>query len=77
MKIRYRLRPATAPEVRDYDVLTQERPRARWQQAGMVSRFGDGSWAALGTDASAWTRYRARRGQAVADMLAGRTFLDK
>jgi hypothetical protein len=76
MRIRYRLRPATAAGVPDYDVLTQERPRARWHQAGMVSRYGR-SWAALGTDASAWTRYRATRSQAVADMLAGRTFLDK
>ena len=41
----------------------------------MVSRFGAGTWAALGSDAWAWTEYRATRGEAVRDMLAGRTFL--
>ena len=75
MKIRYR-RTGSNPAVRDYMVQTQDRPRGRWATAGMVSRFGPGTWAALGADACAWTSYRASRAEAVRDMLAGRTFHD-
>jgi hypothetical protein len=75
MKVRYH-RTGTAADVRDYAVETQARPRGRWTKAGMVSRFGRDAWAALGADATAWTSYRASRGEAVRDMLAGRTFWD-
>jgi hypothetical protein len=75
MKVRYH-RTGTSPDVVDYTVETQARPRGRWTSAGMVSRFGRDSWAALGVNATAWTSYRLRRAEAVADMLAGRTFYD-
>ena len=74
MRVRYHRHPVPA-DVRDYDVQVQDKPRGRWLAAGMVSRFSAGTWAALGTDAFAWTAYRATRGEAVRDMLAGRTFL--
>jgi hypothetical protein len=73
VRVRYH-RTGTEPSVRDYAVQTQDRPRGRWVTAGMVSRFGAGTWAALGTDAHAWTAYRTTRGHAVSDMLAGRTW---
>jgi hypothetical protein len=78
MRVRYSRRPGQDADGRDYEVRTQERPRARWVRRGLVSGFGarNSQWAALGDDAPAWTRYRATRAAAVADMLAGRTFLD-
>ncbi len=77
MKVRYSRQPAgTDKSLRDYDVRTQDKPRARWVHRGVVSSFGP-DWAALGTDACAWTAYRATRAAAVADMLAGRTYQDQ
>jgi hypothetical protein len=77
MRVRYQHRTGQDMTVRDYNVLTQDRPRGRWTAAGWVSGFGSGpgGWAALGTGASAWTAYRTSRGEAVRDMLAGRTYL--
>lgn len=77
MRVRYSRQPAGADKsLRDYDVRTQDKPRGRWTHRGLVSSFGP-SWAALGTSATAWTAYRATRAAAVADLLAGRTFLDE
>lgn len=74
MKVRYSRRPAGQDRsLRDYDVRTQDKPRARWVHRGLVSSYGP-EWAALGDGACAWTCYRATRAEAVADMLAGRTF---
>ena len=72
MRIRYRRRDDGE---REYDVLTQDQPRARWQEAGRVTGFGEPpAWAALSTGAPAWTDYRTTRQAAAEDMLAGRTF---
>lgn len=60
-----------------YDVQIQDQPRGRWRHVGRVARFGAGDWAALGEGAPAWTAYHPTRQAAVADMLAGRTFLDQ
>lgn len=78
MRVRYSRQAGQDASVRDYDVRTQEKPRARWVHQGVVSAFGErnSDWAALGTSATAWTSYRATRTAAVADMLAGRTFQD-
>ncbi|MBO0820634.1 MAG: hypothetical protein J2P26_07255 [Nocardiopsaceae bacterium] len=82
-RIRYRKNQAPSPEwSRDpgwpvYDVDVQDRPRAQWQYAGRVARYGERDWAALGDGAQAWTAYHPTRQAAVADMLAGRTFLDR
>ncbi len=51
MRIRYRRRDHGE---REYDVLTQGKPRGRWQEAGRVSGLGEPpSWIALGTSAEA------------------------
>ncbi len=60
---------------REYDVLVQDQPRGRWQEAGRVSGLGEPpGWIALGKNADAWTEWKSTRGAAVADMVAGRTF---
>ena len=78
MKVRYSRHADQGKSVRDYDVRTQDKPRGRWAHRGVVSAFGarNSQWAALGSDARAWTSYRPTRTLAVADMLAGRTFQD-
>lgn len=78
MRVRYSRCPGLHAGVREYVVRTQEKPRGRWAHRGIVFGFGARSsqWAALGDGARAWTRYRSTRAGAVADMLAGRTFLD-
>jgi hypothetical protein len=78
MRVRYRrvYHLSQDRRVRDYLVRTQDKPRGRWAVRGLVSGFGPGPrpWMALGDGAAAWTRYRATRAAAVADMLAGRTW---
>jgi hypothetical protein len=83
MRIRYsRTDKQTDKRVRDYSVRTQDKPRGRWAVRGVVTatdscvRETDTDWTALGVNASAWTARRRTRAAAVADMLAGRTFLD-
>lgn len=74
MTERVRYRVLATGQAADYVVETQAARGQRWVRRGMVSRFGAGTWGALGDGADAWTRYRRTRGEAVADMLAGLTF---
>ncbi len=82
-RIRYRKNEEPGPDwPRDpdwpvYDVQVQDEHRGRWRHVGRVARFGQGDWAALGAKAPAWTTYHPTRHAAVAEMLAGRTFLDR
>lgn len=78
MRTRFQQRKGEHMTPRDYTVLTQDKPRGRWKVAGWVSGFGPGpgGWAALGDGANAWTAFRPSRGEAVRDMLAGRTHLN-
>lgn len=77
-----RFRPIGRGATVEYAVETRGGKGQRWCYRGRVMRCGGGyyagdgvaQWAALGTDADAWTSYRRTRGEAVADMLAGVTF---
>lgn len=75
-----RIKFTASTELTDaYDVMVQDKPRARWQRAGIVARYGSRpvitpTWAALGANADAWSPMRRTRSEAVADMLAGVTF---
>jgi hypothetical protein len=75
-RIRFRRREDYQPEDRNYDVRTQDKPRGRWQEAGRVVGLGAPpvQWAALGTEADAWTNWMPTRQAAAEEMLDGHTF---